>query len=78
MIFDGDSQRFSGERGVEGIRLVGGSLACLSKEVEPCVVLPLGLLNTDPVCWHPGYAYAAVGGAHQSDRNPTLDVSTRL
>ena len=27
---------------------------------------------------HPGSTYAAVGGAHQSDRNNTLGVFTRL
>ena len=51
---------------------------CLPKEVEPRAILPLGPLHADPVCRHPGSSYAAVGGAHQSDRNPNLDVSTRL
>ena len=55
-----------------------GALECLPKEVEPRSVLPLGLLHTDPVRWYPGLLYAAVGGAHHSDRNPTLGVSTRL
>ena len=36
------------------------------------------LLRDDPVRCHPGSLYAAVGGAQQSDCNPTLDVSTRL
>ena len=58
--------------------LVGGALACLPKEVEPCAILPLGPIHTDPLRRHPGSSYAAVGGAHQSDRNPNLDVSARL
>ena len=60
------------------LRLVGGPLLCLPKEVEPCAILPLGPLHTDPVRQHLGYSYAAVGGAHQSDCNPTIDVSARL
>ena len=55
-----------------------GALACLPEEVEPCAVLPLGPLHTDPVTWHLGSSYEAVGGAHQSDRNLTLDVSASL
>ena len=58
--------------------MVEGGLVCLPKEVEPRSILPLGPLHTDPVRWHPGSSYAAVGGAHQSDRNPTLDESTSL
>ena len=38
----------------------------------------LGSLHADPVCWHPGSSDAEMGGAHQGDCNPTLDVSTRL
>ena len=56
----------------------GGLLECLPKEVGPRAILPLGSLHADPVLWHLGSLYAAVGGAHQSDRNSTLDVSTRL
>ena len=78
LVFDGDGQVFSGEWGVEGIRLVGGALACLPKEFDPCAILPLGPLHTDPVHWYPGSSYAAVVGAHQSDRNPNIYVSTRL
>ena len=55
-----------------------GALVCLPEDVYPCAILPLGLLHTDPVRLHLGSWYAAVGGAHQSDRNPTLDVSARL
>ena len=55
-----------------------GALACLLEEFEPCAILLLGPLHTDPVRWHPGYSYAAVGGAHQTDRNPTLDISACL
>ena len=36
------------------------------------------LLRNDPVRCHPGSLYAAVGGAHQSYYNPTLEISTRL
>ena len=53
-------------------------LKCLPKEVKSRTILPLGSLHADPVCWHPGSSYAAMGGAHQSDCNPTLDVSTCL
>ena len=53
-------------------------LECLPKEVEPRAIPPLGLLHADPVRWHPGSSYAAMGGAHQSDCNPTIDVSARL
>ena len=58
--------------------MVGGALECLPKEVEPRAILPLGLLHTDLVCWHLVSSYSEVGGAHQSDRNPTLDISTCL
>ena len=78
MVVSGDGLFFSGEWGAEAISLVGGALACLPKEVEPHAILPLGPLHTDPVRWHPGSSYAAVGGVHKSDRNPTLDVSTHL
>ena len=61
-------------RGVRGVVL----LKCLPEEVKPRAILPLGLLHTDPAFWHPESLYAAIGGAHQSDYNPTLDVSTRL
>ena len=75
---DSDGQVYLGYWGVEGSGLVGGDLACLPKEVEPRDILPLGPLHTDPVRRHPGSLYAAVGGAHQSDQNPTLDVSACL
>ena len=58
--------------------MVGGALACLPKKVEPRAILLLGPLHTDPVRRHLGSSYAAVGGAHQSDRNPTLGVSECL
>ena len=61
-----------------GLLVERGGLACLPKEVEPRAILLLGPLHTDPVLWYPGSSYAAVGGVHQSDRNPSLDVSTRL
>ena len=51
------------------------ALACLPEEIYPRAILPLGPLQTDPMSRHPGSSYVAVGGAHQSDRNPTLDVS---
>ena len=78
MVVGGDGLLVSGECGVRGLSLVGGALEWLPKEVEPRAILPLRPLNADPVRWHPGSLYAALGGAHQSDRNPTLDVSTRL
>ena len=53
-------------------------LECLHKEVEPHSILPLRSLYADTVFWHPGYSYAAMGSAQQSDCNPTLDLSTRL
>ena len=67
-----------GNEGSRGVGCLGGALACLPKEVDPLAILPLGPLHTDLVRRHPGSSYAAVGGAHQSDRNPTLDVSARL
>ena len=59
---------------------VGGLvyLKCLPIVVKPRIILLLGSLHADPVCWYPGSSYAAIGGAHQSDCNPTLDVATRL
>ena len=69
------------EWGVKGLSLLfggGRGMACLPKEVEPRSILPLGPLHADPVGWHPGSSYAEVGGAHQSNRNPTIDVSTCL
>ena len=53
-------------------------LKCLPKEVKPRAILPLGSMHADLVCWNPGSLYAAMGGAHQSDYNPTLDVCTCL
>ena len=58
--------------------MVGGALECLPKEVDPRAILQLGTLHDDPVRWHLVSSYTAVGGAHQIDRNPTLDISTRL
>ena len=55
-----------------------GALACVPEEFEPCAILPLGPLHSDTVCHHLGSSYEAVGGAHQSDCNTTLDVSARL
>ena len=75
---DGDGQVYSGEWGAKGIGLVEVALVCLPKEFEPRAILPLGFLHTDPVRRHPGSSCAAVGGVHQSDRNPTLDVLARL
>ena len=68
----------AGGLGVWGSGLVVGALACLPEEVDPWSILPLGTLHIDPVFRHPGSSYAAVGGAHQSDCNPTLDLSARL
>ena len=53
-------------------------MECFPKEVEPRAILPLGPLHADLLRWHPGSLYTAVGGAHQSDCNPNLYVSTRL
>ena len=73
------------EWGVGGFQFFGGGgergvalLKCLPKKFEPRSILPLGSLHADPVCWHPVSSYAAMGGTHRSDCNPTLDVSTRL
>ena len=55
-----------------------GALACLPEEVEPCAILPLEPLHTDPVRRHPGSLYAVVGGAHQSNHNTAIDVFARL
>ena len=44
----------------------------------PCAILPLWPLHTYPVRWNPGSPYVAVGGAHQSDHNPTIELSTHL
>ena len=65
---------FVGGGGGQGVVL----LKCLPKKVDPRAILPLGLLHSDLVCWHPGSSYTAIGGAHQSDFNPTLDIPTRL
>ena len=54
------------------------NLGSLPKEVKPRAILPLGLLHANPVCRHPGSAYAAMSGNNQGDCNPTLDVSISL
>ena len=56
---------------------LGVFLACLSEEVEYCSILPLWSLHADPVFWHPGPPDVPVCGSHQSDVNPTIDVSAR-
>ena len=76
MVFGCDGLLVSGECGVEGITLVVGGLACFPKVIKLHAILSLGPLHTHPVFWHLVSSYATVGGAHQSDRNPTLDVST--
>ena len=58
--------------------LIWWSLARLSEEVNTCAIFPLGPLHTDLVRRHRGSLYSAVGGAHQSDSNPTIDVPVRL
>ena len=85
LVFGVSAVMSSLEWGVRGFDVVGGGegrgvalLKCLHKEVEPRSILPLGLLHADQVCLHLGSSYAAMGGVHQSDCNPTLDVSTRL
>ena len=78
MVFGCDGLLVSGECGVEGITLVVGGLACFPKVIKLHAILSLGPLHTHPVFWHLVSSYATVGGAHQSDRNPTLDVSARL
>ena len=54
------------------------SLACLTEEVQPCYVFPLGPMYADPVRRNSGSPYAAVSGAHQNDCNPTIDVPAHL
>ena len=61
-----------------GMRAGVALLKCLPGEVETRTILPLGSLHADSVCWHPGSSYTAMVGAHQSDCNPNLDISTRL
>ena len=62
----------------EGGGVIWWSPTCLREEVKSCAILPLGPMHTDRVRQYPGSPYAAVGGAHQSDRNTTLDVRTRI
>ena len=51
------------------------SLEHLSEEVDPCAVLPLRALYSDPMCHNPVPRDAPVYEPHQSDVNPTLDVA---
>ena len=78
IVVGGGGILYGGYWGVWGKWLIWRSLARLPEEVNPIAIFPLGPLHTDPVRWNPVSLYAAVGGAHQSDRNPTLDVPTRL
>ena len=78
LVVGGDAFWIMGNEVSGGLVCLGGVLACLPKEVDPRAPLPLGPLHAYPVRCHPGSLYAAVGGTHQRDRNPTLDVSTRL
>ena len=78
LVGGGDGKVYLRESCVYGSGLIGGVLAYIPLEVEPCAIFPLEPLHTDPVHMHPGFSYTAVGGAHQSDHNPTLDVSAHL
>ena len=49
----------------------------LLEEVDPGAVFPLRVLETILVRRHPGTLDALVCGLHQSDGDPTLDVSAR-
>ena len=49
----------------------------LSEQVGPRAVLPLRELNDDIMCRQPRPPDALVCGPHQSDGNPTFDISAR-
>ena len=49
----------------------------LPEQVQPDAVFPLWELNTDPMLRHPESPDAPMCGPHQSDGNPTLDVTAR-
>ena len=38
---------------------------------EPCAIIPLGLLDADPVCYHTGDPDAAMCGTDKVDEYPT-------
>ena len=62
---------------------VGGGLVCgggarLPEKRQSGLVFLLQSLHTYFVCRHPWPSDALVCGPHQSDCNPTIDVSTRL
>ena len=50
---------------------------CLPEYVEPGAVFPLWALNAYLMRRHPGTPDTLMCGPHQSDGNPTLDVSVR-
>ena len=50
--------------------------ACLPEYVEPVAVFPLRALGTYHVRRQPGPPDETVCGPHQSDGDPTIDVST--
>ena len=63
--------------------LVGGGVLIwcvgrLAEKLQSSPVFPLQSLHTDFVCRCPWSSDTPVCGLHQSDGNPTLDVSTRL
>ena len=60
-----------------GFNLSGVIVACLQEQVEPGAVFPLQAMNAALVRRHPGFLDSLMCGLHQSDGDPTLDVSAR-
>ena len=61
-----------------GVGWLGEPWCAYLKRLSPAQSSHWGCCTLIRVCWYLGSSYAAVGGAHQSDNNPTIDVSTRL
>ena len=61
----------------EGFSWPGYLSARLPEEVDPGAIFPLRELDANLVLRQPGPPDAPVCGLHQSDGNPTLDVSVR-
>ena len=61
----------------EGVSCIWDLLDRLPKEVDPVAVFPLHMMDANPVRWTLYPPDAPVCGPHQSDGDPTLDVSAR-
>ena len=47
------------------ILCIGGAGSFLLVDIDSSTILPLGMVDTDTACRHPGYPDTVVGGPHQ-------------